>query len=47
VGGALAEQGMPNFSKVIDDETAEAIRAYVISEANNDRDQEFHQSTEN
>jgi quinohemoprotein ethanol dehydrogenase len=46
VDGALAEQGMPNFGKIIDDQTAEGIRAYVISEANSDRDHEFYQAIE-
>jgi len=35
--GALAKQGMPNFGRVLDIDTVEAIRAYVISEANSDR----------
>ncbi|MFT5923880.1 MAG: quinohemoprotein ethanol dehydrogenase [Paraglaciecola sp.] len=47
VGGGLAEQGMPNFGKIIDDDTAEAIRAYVISEANSERGPEFYQTVEN
>jgi quinohemoprotein ethanol dehydrogenase len=47
VSGALAEKGMPNFGKIINDETAEAIRAYVISEANSDRGQKFYQTIEN
>jgi quinohemoprotein ethanol dehydrogenase len=47
VRGGLAEQGMPNFGKIIDDDTAEAIRAYVISEANSGRNQEFYQTVEN
>jgi quinohemoprotein ethanol dehydrogenase len=47
VSGALAEKGMPNFGKIINDETAEAIRAYVISEANSDRGQEFYQTVDN
>lgn len=42
--GALAENGMPNFGKVLDRDTAEAIRAYVISEANSDRDENFYQT---
>ncbi|MFT4937548.1 MAG: quinohemoprotein ethanol dehydrogenase [Paraglaciecola sp.] len=46
-GGALAEQGMPNFGEVFDDETIEAIRAYVIFEANSDRDEAFYQSIDN
>ena len=47
VGGGLAEQGMPNFGKIIDDDAAEAIRAYVISEANSERGQKFYQAIEN
>jgi quinohemoprotein ethanol dehydrogenase len=47
VEGALADEGMPNFGKIIDDETAEAIRAFVISEANSDRTQAFYQTVEN
>jgi len=42
--GALAKEGMPNFSKVLDEDTAEAIRAYVIHEANSDRDKAFYDS---
>ncbi|MBL4670889.1 MAG: PQQ-dependent dehydrogenase, methanol/ethanol family [Arenicella sp.] len=42
--GALAKQGMPNFGKVLDDETVEAIRAYVISEANSNRGKAFYDS---
>ena len=44
VDGALAKQGMPNFGAVLDSDTAEAIRAYVISEANSGRDKEFYES---
>jgi mono/diheme cytochrome c family protein len=44
VDGALAEKGMPNFGKIIDDEDAEAIRAFVISEANSDRGKDFYQA---
>lgn len=40
--GLLAENGMPNFAGRIDSETSEAIRAYVISEANSDRGKEFY-----
>jgi quinohemoprotein ethanol dehydrogenase len=43
--GALAKQGMPNFGKVLDAQTVEAIRAYVISEANSNRDKAFYDST--
>ncbi|NNE57613.1 MAG: PQQ-dependent dehydrogenase, methanol/ethanol family [Hellea sp.] len=42
--GLLAENGMPNFGKVYDAETAEAIRAYVIGEAHSGRDQEFYKT---
>lgn len=42
VDGALANKGMPDFSKVLDAETAEALRAYVIYEANSDRDDVFY-----
>jgi len=41
-GGSLAENGMPNFGRNFDAETVEAIRAYVISEANSDRGKEFY-----
>ena len=34
--GALAAQGMPNFSQRFDEETAEQIRAYVIAIANSE-----------
>ena len=44
LGGALAANGMPNFGKVHDEETVEAIRAYIISEANSDRDAEFYKT---
>jgi len=40
--GALASQGMPKFKGNISAETAEAIRAYVISEANSGRDKAFY-----
>ena len=40
--GALAKNGMPNFAEVLDEQTAEAIRAYVIHEANSDRDKAFY-----
>jgi quinohemoprotein ethanol dehydrogenase len=36
--GARAELGMGNFGAILDEETSEAIRAYVISEANSGRD---------
>lgn len=41
--GLLAENGMPNFAGKMDNETAEAIRAYVISEANSDRGKAFYE----
>ena len=44
VNGALAAAGMPDFSKALDEETAEAIRAFVISEANSERDEDFYKS---
>ena len=44
VGGALAAKGMPNFGTVLDEATAEAIRAFVISEANSGRDEAFYNS---
>jgi len=44
LGGALAKQGMPNFGQVLDAETAEAIRAYVIHRANSDLDAAFFES---
>ena len=40
--GLLAENGMPNFEDKMEPELAEAIRAYVISEANSDRGKEFY-----
>lgn len=42
--GALAERGMPNFGDALDEATAESIRAYVISEANSERDEAFYNS---
>jgi quinohemoprotein ethanol dehydrogenase len=36
--GARAELGMGNFGAILDEEMSEAIRAYVISEANSGRD---------
>jgi len=44
LGGALAKNGMPDFGKVLDEETAEAIRAFVIAEANSDRDDAFYKN---
>jgi len=46
LGGTLEAKGMPNYSGVFDEETIEAIRAYVISEANSGRDREFYQAQE-
>jgi quinohemoprotein ethanol dehydrogenase len=34
LGGALKDQGMVSFAKVLKPEDTQAIRAYVISEAN-------------
>jgi quinohemoprotein ethanol dehydrogenase len=42
--GAFAEKGMPNFGTILDAETAEAIRAFVISEANSVRDETFYKT---
>ena len=42
--GGLAENGMPNFGKIMDEETVEAIREYVISVANSDFNEDFYQS---
>ncbi|NND81791.1 MAG: PQQ-dependent dehydrogenase, methanol/ethanol family [Gammaproteobacteria bacterium] len=42
--GALAKRGMPNFGSVLDEATAEAIRAFVIAEANSERDEAFYKS---
>ena len=44
LGGALSAKGMPKFGDLIDEETAEAIRAYVIFEANSDRDDAFYKA---
>lgn len=44
LGGALAARGMPNFGEILDEETAESIRAFVISEANSGRDEAFYKS---
>jgi quinohemoprotein ethanol dehydrogenase len=40
--GARASLGMGNFGAMIDDETSEAIRAYVIAEANSGRDAAYY-----
>jgi len=44
--GAKVKLGMPRFGQALDTETIEAIRAYVISEANSDRDRAFYESTQ-
>jgi len=36
LGGALTENGMVSFSSVLDAESAEALRAYIIARANED-----------
>lgn len=43
-GGAFESKGMPKFDTILDEVTVEAIRAYVITEANSDRDEAFYQS---
>jgi len=43
-GGLLAENGMPNYENVFDVETVEALRHYVIHEANSGRDKAFYDS---
>ncbi len=40
--GMLAENGMPPFGTTYDAATLEAVRAFVISEANSDRDKTFY-----
>jgi hypothetical protein len=40
--GAKSSLGMADFGEMIDDETSEAIRAYVIAEANSDRDAAYY-----
>jgi quinohemoprotein ethanol dehydrogenase len=40
--GARASLGMANFSAILDDAASEAIRAYVISEANSGRDADWY-----
>jgi len=42
LGGALESKGMPNYTNVFDEDEIEAIRAYVIFEANSDRDADFY-----
>jgi quinohemoprotein ethanol dehydrogenase len=41
-GGGLAENGMPGFGLHLTPEHIESVRAYVISEANSDRDAAFY-----
>jgi len=41
--GALEHKGMPNFSNVFSSDVSEAIRAYVVAEANSGRDERFYQ----
>jgi quinohemoprotein ethanol dehydrogenase len=40
--GARAELGMGNFSRILDASASEAIRAYVISEANSGRNDDWY-----
>jgi quinohemoprotein ethanol dehydrogenase len=42
LGGARKELGMMSFSAILDEESAEAIRAYVIAEANSNRDAAYY-----
>jgi len=42
--GTLAENGMPDFGGILSDAEVEAIRAYVVSEANSDRGKAFYDS---
>lgn len=44
--GLFAERGMPNFSTILDADTVESIRAFVISEANSARDDSFYKNPE-
>jgi quinohemoprotein ethanol dehydrogenase len=41
--GARSALGMGNFGGIIDDETSEAIRAWIISEANSGRDAAYYE----
>lgn len=43
-GGARASLGMGNFSAILDKETSEAIREYVISEANSGRGADYYEN---
>ncbi len=42
--GVRAQLGMPGYSDLIDADMAEAIRAYVIAEANSERDSAYYES---
>jgi len=42
--GARAELGMASFAAILDDAASEAIRAYVISEANSARDEAWYRA---
>ncbi len=42
-GGMLAPNGMPSFGAIHDAETAEMVRAYIISEANSEFDKNFYE----
>lgn len=42
--GARATLGMGNFSDAIDEEASEAIRAFVISEANSERNEAYYKA---
>lgn len=44
LSGALSGYGMPSFAGILDPSTAEAVRAYVIAEANSGRDKAFYES---
>ena len=45
--GERVNLGMANFSTELDQDTSEAIRAYVISEANSQRDKAFYEKIAN
>ena len=40
--GVLSDKGMPNFSQALNKEQGEAIRAYVIKEANSGKDANYY-----
>lgn len=42
--GARRDLGMMGFSAILDEATAEAIRAYVIGEANSARDAAYYRA---